>query len=94
VAARQRIEEALLRGPRVFGYATDLWAIERVSAVIKKVARVRYAPRSAWYVLGSLGWSCQKPTARARERDERAIARWRKMTWPAIQKSGSGPRPA
>jgi hypothetical protein len=34
-----------------------------------------------------MGWSCQKPEKRARERDEEAIAGWRQMDWPRIKKS-------
>jgi len=33
-----------------------------------------------------MGWSCQKPQRRARERDEATIARWRKKEWPRLKK--------
>jgi hypothetical protein len=33
-----------------------------------------------------MGWSCQKPERRARERDEEAIAAWRKNDWLRIKK--------
>ena len=87
-AKKHQVERALLKGPRAFGYATDLWTIERVTRTIKQVAEVSYAPRSAWHVLGILGWSCQKPERRSRERNERTIAYWKRVTWPAIQKRG------
>ena len=87
-AKKRKVESALLKGPQAFGYTTDLWTIERVTKVIKRVANVSYAPRSAWHVLGTLGWSCQKPERRSRERDEQAIAHWKKMIWPQIQKKG------
>ena len=87
-AKKHQVERALLKGPQAFGYATDLWTIERVTRTIKQVAKVSYAPRSAWHVLGTLGWSCQKPEQRSRERNEKAIAYWKRVTWPAIQKRG------
>ncbi len=34
-----------------------------------------------------MGWSCQKPERRARERDEKAIATWRKERWVEVEKS-------
>lgn len=87
-AKKRQVEQALLQGPQSFGYGTDLWTLDRITKVIKQVANVCYAPRSAWHVLGVLGWSCQKPERRSRERDEHAIAYWKKMTWPAIKKRG------
>ena len=41
-----------------------------------------YVPR----LLHQMGWSAQKPERRARERDERAIARWRRVEWPRLKK--------
>jgi len=41
-------------------------------------------------MLQQLGWSVQRPTGRARERDEAAIATWKKKRWPEIKKSRRG----
>lgn len=91
----QNVERQLLKGPHAQGYATDLWTLPRITALIKKKTGVAYQTEAGvWKLLRSLNWSCQKPERRARERDERAIARWQKVAWPAIQKRGSGPRPA
>jgi transposase len=84
--ARQRVEGALLEGPAAWGFATPLWTLERVAAVIWKTCHVRYHPRHVWRVLRSLGWSRQRPARRARERDEKAIARWARVRWPEIKK--------
>lgn len=86
---KKKVEQALLEGPLAFGFTTDIWTLERIAAVIKKVAEVRYHHRHVWRVLRSFGWSCQKPDARARERNERAIKYWTKTTWPRIQKKGA-----
>jgi len=40
-------------------------------------------------LLTTLGWSCQKPERRAVERDEAAIARWKRYRWVAVKKRGA-----
>jgi transposase len=82
-----RIEQALLEGPRSLGHATELWTLPRVAALIQRLTGVRYHPGHVWRVMRQLGWSLQKPTTRAKERDEEAISRWRKATWPALKKT-------
>lgn len=84
------VEQVLLKGPVASGYATEFWTLERVAGVIERVAGTRYHPGHVWRVLRKRGWSRQKPTTRARERDEPAIERWIKTTWPAVKKT---PRP-
>jgi hypothetical protein len=37
-------------------------------------------------LLGQLGWSCQKPERRALQRDEEAIAHWKRYVWPQVKK--------
>jgi transposase len=77
----------LMRGPVAFGYATDLWTTRRVAEVIGREFRIDYHPNHIWRILVGLGWSCQKPERRARERDEAAIEDWKKGRWAAIKKS-------
>jgi transposase len=55
--------------------------------VIGRHFGVSYDPSGVWHVLRRRNWSCQKPERKARERDEGAIARWRKKTWPRLKKS-------
>jgi len=83
---RQRLARWLKQGPRKHGYPTELWTLKRVAEVIRKHFGVRYDPSGVWHVLRGMGWSCQKPERRARERDEKAIARWRAKDWPRIKK--------
>jgi len=86
---KQRLVKLLLRGPRKAGYPTDLWTCPRVAEVIQKHFGVRYHVDHVWWILRSLGWSCQKPEQRARQRDEEAIQRWRRYRWPRIVKKGA-----
>lgn len=83
---RARLEKLLLRGPRRQGYTTELWTLPRVAEVIAKRFGVTYDPSGVWHLLTRMGWSAQKPERQARERDEAAIAAWRKKDWPRIKK--------
>jgi transposase len=85
-AERQRIDALLLKGPTHYGFATELWTLARVGEVIERRFGVSYHPSQVWRILLTLGWSCQKPDCRARERDEEAIARWRRVDWSRIKK--------
>jgi transposase len=88
------VEKALLRGPRVHGYATDMWTLARVAEVIEKVTGVRYAPTQTWTILRQrLGWSRQRPARRAVERDEEAIRQWVAREWPRIERGPAGGGP-
>jgi len=89
---KKKLEKILLRGAAASGYATDLWTCPRVAEVIDKHFGVSYHAYHVWRLLRSMGWSCQKPERRARERDEQAIRRWRNERWPDIKK-GSHRKP-
>jgi transposase len=82
----KRLERLLLEGPTRHGFATDLWTLPRIVELIRRTFGVHYDPSGVWHVLVRMGWSCQKPERRARERDEQAIETWRKNDWPNIKK--------
>jgi len=83
---QQALVQILVEGPLRHGYSTDLWTERRVAEVIAKRFRVRYHPHHMWRLLVGLGWSCQKPQKRARERNEAEIAYWKRHVWPHIKK--------
>jgi transposase len=87
---RQRLAAALLRGPRAWGFRTELWTLERIAQVIGRVAHVRYSLSQTWRVLQQLDWSRQRPARRAKERDEEAIVRWVRRRWPQVKKTPKG----
>src|SRR5213594_3244986 len=62
----RRIERGLKRGPQALGYESGLWTSARVAHLIEKECRVRYHAGHAWRILRQLGWSCQRPTGRAK----------------------------
>lgn len=91
---KEGLTRALVEGPLAAGYTTDLWTLKRVAQVIWKRFRIRYHPNHLWRLLGQLGWSCQKPERRAKQRDEKAIMRWKQSNWPRIKKNRTTWRPS
>jgi transposase len=81
------VEQALRRGPRAHGFATDLWTLDRVAEVIETQTGVRYHRGHVWKLLrDKLGWSRQRPARQAIERDDEAVARWVAQDWPRIKR--------
>ncbi len=85
----EELRRILLAVPQAAGFGTELWTIKRLRETIQRRFGVRYSEVHVWRLLGKLGFSSQKPERQARERDEAAIARWKKRTWPALKKSAA-----
>ena len=86
-AHKRTLEKALEQGAQAHGFLNDLWTLPRVATLIERQSDVRLHPGHVWRLLGQMGWSLQRPSGRAVQRDEAAIARWKKHTWPALKKS-------
>jgi transposase len=83
-----RLRKVLLEGPEAYGYPNSLWTCPRVAGVIEQEFGVEFHEAHVWRLLrGRLGFSPQRPTGRAIERDEKAIARWKRERWPALKKT-------
>jgi transposase len=89
-AQKRRLLALLKRGAVAAGYDSDLWTCRRVRDQIGKTEGVWYDLNHVGRILHSMGLSVQKPEARARERDEKAVERWRKRDWPRIKKTRIG----
>lgn len=85
-AQRRRLPQLLVRGAAAWGFETDLWTTSRIATVIQRAFGARLHRAQVGRLLAGLGWSCQKPERRALERDEAAIARWKRYRWVAIKK--------
>lgn len=83
---QEKIKAALLQGPEAHGYAAGLWTIGRVGVLIEQETGCQYHPGHVWKLLRAFGWSSQRPVGRALERDEPAIAGWKKRGWPRLKK--------
>lgn len=84
---KKRLLALLVKGPLKAGYATDLWTLRRIGELIQRHFGVRYSIANVWKLMVAFRWSCQKPDKRARERNEAAIAHWKRYLWPGIKKS-------
>ncbi len=91
---KHRLAKLLLAGPLAFGHRTDLWTLKRIAQLIGKQFRIQYHPNHVWRLLQGMGWSCQKPERRALQRDEAAIAHWKRYRWPHIKKRSKAWRPS
>ena len=85
----KRLSKLLLDGALVNGFPTELWTLARVVKLIEAQFGVRFSLANVWHVLRALGFSSQRPTGRAIQRDEAAIKTWRTRRWPALKKSAS-----
>jgi transposase len=82
----ESLPELLAKGPGAYGFRGDVWTRARVGAVIEKELGVSYSEVHVGRLLREIGWTRQKPTERASQRDEVEIARWNEETWPELKK--------
>ena len=83
------VRAVVLQRPTEHGFGTELWTLKRVGAVIERMHGVRFGQTQIWRILGSLGFSPQKPEKRAIERNEDAVRHWKRRTWPGLKKKPS-----
>lgn len=86
-AQRRELLRALKRGALAEGFATELWTLPRVGELIKRRFARSYSESQVWRILVALGFSCQRPSGRALERNESAIQRWKQTRWPVLKKT-------
>jgi winged helix-turn-helix protein len=85
-AMRRRLAcSGLLEGPRANGSAT----LDRVAEVIRRVTGVAYHPGHVWRIPRQLGWSRQKPSRWAAERDPEKVEAWIEQRWPELKRGPS-----
>ena len=82
---KQLLKE-LVKGAQSHGYPSELWTQERIAEVCWKKVRGKYHCNHIGNLLKALGWSWQKPTTRAIERNEPEVKRWLREDWPRIKK--------
>ena len=82
---RAALPGLLAHGAEAYGFLGDVWTTKRVAAVIRREFGVSYHPAHVSRLLRACGWTVQKPSFRATQRDEAAIAAWTAERWPALQ---------
>jgi transposase len=92
-ADKRKLESLLLKGPLAAGFGTDLWTCPRVAELIEQRFGVQYHVDHIGRLLHDLGWSPQKPTRRALERDEEKIRNWIREDWQRVKKTPGAATP-
>ena len=83
----EQLKAILREGPEKAGFPNGLWTLGRISWVIKQQFGATFHSAQVWRILRhKLGWSCQRPIGRARERNEAGIRDWKENIWPALKK--------
>jgi transposase len=83
-----RLETMLHLGPQAHGWSNRLWTCARVAELIRRNFGVSFHhDHVGRFLRARLNWSPQKPRRRARERDEEAIAHWKRVTFPRIARA-------
>jgi len=92
-AEKSRLAKRLVAGAVACGFRTELWTLARVGALLEVQFGRVYSTTQVWRLLRGLGFSSQRPTGRAIQRNEPAILAWKKQRWPA-QKRSAAPKAA
>ena len=90
---KKQLVRFLTQGAMAHGYRTELWTTQRIADLIERRLAVRYHRNHVGKLLHQIGWSHQKPERRAVERDEAAIAEWKRSVWPRVKKTRQGWQP-
>lgn len=83
-AQRTALPGLLAAGAEAYDFIGDVWTTKRIAVVIKRSFGVSYHPAHVSRLMRQIGWTVQKPVARASQRDEAQIRVWRDETWPAL----------
>ncbi len=86
---KEKLKKIILKGAKKYGYSTDFWTLSRIAAVIRKEFKLSFGHTWTWEIVLSLGFTCQKPQAKNKERDEKAIKEWKTKIFPSLKKMGS-----
>jgi hypothetical protein len=78
------IPEFLWRGAEAYGFRGSVWTCGRIARVIEEEFGIAYDKGHVARLLRQLRWTPQVPVERASQRDEQAIEKWRRETWPRL----------
>lgn len=82
-----RLSSLLVIGALQAGFPTELWTVKQTRTLVAREFGVQYSNNGCWMLLRQLGFSPQKPERRAKQRNEEAIAQWKRKSWPALKKT-------
>lgn len=85
LSQQRHLEQLLRRGAQAHGWPNQLWTTQRIAEVIRRHFGISlHHDHVGRFLRQRLKWSPQKPRRRARERDEEAIARWKRDVFPEV----------
>src|SRR5437867_9894776 len=84
---RAKLSKMLVAGALANGFPTELWTLARIGKLIKREFGHAFSSVHVWRVVRALGFTSQRPTGRAIQRDEEAILHWKTKRWPALKKT-------
>lgn len=84
---KRKLSRMLVTGAIVNGFPTELWTLARIGKLIEREFGHSFSTVHIWRIVHELGFSSQRPTGRAIQRDEAAILEWKTRRWPALKKS-------
>jgi transposase len=80
-----QLEYLLLQGATAHGWHNELWTSARAACLIEREFGLRFHPAHVLRILKQrLGWTSQKPEQHHRDRDDNAIQRWVRESFPTI----------
>lgn len=86
-AEQSKLGKMLVAGALANGFPTELWTLARIGKLIKREFGPAFSSVHVWRIIRALGFSNQRPTGRAIQRDEEAILTWKTRRWPALKKT-------
>src|SRR5277367_1149640 len=88
---QRQLERLLLQGAKAHGWPNELWTTRRIAELIRRTFDVSlHHDHVGRFLHRVLHWSPQKPSKRARERNEKAIKRWQRDEFPRIVEEATG----
>jgi transposase len=83
---KRLIPDYLSQGAESYGFQGEVWTCRRVRKMIEIEFGVSYHKSHVARLLKELKWTPQQPVERATQRNEEAIADWRKQVWSDMKK--------
>jgi transposase len=83
---KRMLPDYLWHGAEAYGFRGAVWTCPRVQKVIEIEFGVTYHRSHVARLLKEVKWTPQQPVERASQRDEVAIAHWRKEIWLEMKK--------
>ncbi|WP_131772889.1 MULTISPECIES: IS630 family transposase [Protofrankia] len=88
------LAEELDRGPAAHDWTVDQrWTLTRIVILIERMFGESYTLTGVAKLLHRMEYSAQRPVHRAVERNEEAIATWRRQVWPQVRQRPRPPVP-